>query len=121
MTDQQSRTLAQKAVDRALDLMCGEDDAWMFNQEIMDDLNLLQRSMTSTAARQIVEGLELEEGMPDEDVEPEEYAMDVLNQVGRDAGLSLQTQADGWEAQEQEEILRNEQSGLMFSQPTPQT
>ena len=109
MTDQQSRTLAQKAVDRAHELMLA-GDAWQFNQEIMDDLQTLQRSMKPEAARQIAEGLDLESGMPDEDVEPEEYAMSVLSQVGRDAGLSLQTQAQGWEAQEQDEILRNEQS-----------
>lgn len=120
MTDLQSTTLAQKVVNKALDLMA-EGDAWTFNLEIMDDLRLLQRSMTPEAARQITEGLDLESGMPDEDVAPEEYAMDVLNQVGRNAGLSLQTQTQGWEAQELDEILHNEQSQSTSSRQTPQT
>lgn len=119
MTDQEAIALAKKVVDRALDLMC-EREVDSFFLEEMEDLFRLQRRMTPAAARQIVDGLDLEEGMPDEDVEPEDYARDILSQVGRDAGIILQTQLGSWEERELEEIAFNEQKALMSSQPQAQ-
>ena len=116
MTGKEAMALAMKVIDKALDKADEEElmdlgrsdlNVWipegLSGEDIVLDLYNLKQNLTPLAAERIVEELELE-------MSAEEYGTSILGAVPRRAGVYLRTQAQDWEAREQEEMAYQEQS-----------